>query len=99
MLGIGARWVRSKGKRPMTRLSILAGAGVLLLATPALAFHCPTDAAAIDQALSALELSDEVEAEARALRDQGMELHEAGNHADSGNTLAEAMRLILTNVE
>lgn len=83
----------------MTRLSILAGAGALLLATPAFAFHCPMDAAAIDHALGTLELSEEVETQAQALRDQGMEQHEAGNHADAVNTLAEAMRLILNNVE
>ena len=82
----------------MTRVGLLAAAAVLV-ATPAFAFHCPMDAAAIDEALAALELGEEVESQAQALRDQGMEQHEAGNHAEAVNTLSEAMRLILTNVE
>ena len=82
----------------MTRVGLLAGAAILV-ATPAFAFHCPMDAAAIDEALAALELGEEVESQAQALRDQGMEQHEAGNHAEAVNTLSEAMRLILTNVE
>lgn len=82
----------------MTRIGLLAGAAVLI-ATPAFAFHCPSDAAAIDQGLAALDLGDEVESQVQALRDQGMEQHEAGNHAEAVNSLSEAMRLILTNVE
>ncbi len=82
----------------MTRLSILA-AGAVLIATPALAGHCPADAAAIDNALAGLEVSDDVRAEVQTLRDQGMEMHEAGNHADAEGTLAQAMRLLLNSVE
>ena len=83
----------------MTKLSALAAAAAILVATPAFAFHCPMDAAAIDEALAALELGEEVESEAQALRDQGMEQHEAGNHTEAVNTLSESMRLILTNIE
>lgn len=83
----------------MTKLTLLAGAAVLLLATPALAFHCPKDAAAIDSGLAALTVSDEVKAEVQTLRDQGMEMHEAGNHDDAEDTLSEGMRLLLNSVE
>lgn len=83
----------------MTRLGILAGAVALLAATPALAFHCPKDAAAIDHALAALDVGEDVEAQAQALRDQGMQQHEAGNHAEAANSLSEAMRLLLMSVE
>ena len=78
---------------------ILAGAAALLLASPAYAMHCPQDAAAIDHALGALEVSDEVRAEVQALRDEGMELHEAGNHEESEDTLSEAMRTLLQAAE
>lgn len=83
----------------MTRFGVLVGAAALLVATPAFAFHCPKDAAAIDHALGVLEVSDEVKAEARTLRDQGMEQHEAGNHAEAVDSLTAAMRLLLTSVE
>lgn len=83
----------------MTRLGLLAGAAALLIATPAFAFHCPRDAAAIDHALGVLAVSDEVKADAQALRDQGVAQHEAGNHEDAQTTLAEAMRLLLMSVE
>lgn len=83
----------------MTRFGVLTGAAALLVATPAFAFHCPTDAAAIDHALGVLEVSDEVKAEAKELRDQGMQQHEAGNHPEGLNSLTAAMRLLLTSVE
>ena len=83
----------------MTRLGMLTGAAALFVATPALAFHCPKDAAAIDHALGVLEVSDEVKAEAMDLRDQGMQQHEAGNHAEAVDSLTAAMRLLLTSVE
>ena len=78
---------------------LLAGAAALLIASPAFAMHCPQDAAAIDHALSVMEVSDEVRAEVQALRDRGMELHEAGNHEESEDTLSEAMRTLLQSVE
>ena len=83
----------------MTRLKLATAAAAILVATPAFAFHCPKDAAAIDHGLDALAVSDEVKAEVQALRDQGMAEHEAGNHAEAVNALSEAMRLLLTSVE
>ena len=83
----------------MIKLSLLAGATALLIATPAYAFHCPKDAAAIDHALGVLAVSDEIKSEVLSLRDQGMEQHQAGNHSDAVNTLSEAMRKLLLSVE
>ena len=83
----------------MISRSILAGAAALLVAGPAYAFHCPMDAAAIDHALGVLDVSDEVKSQVQALRDEGMEQHEAGNHEDAVNTLSEAMRTLLMAVE
>jgi hypothetical protein len=62
---------------------------------PAFAGHCPKDAAAIDAALEKMTLSDEVRVEVVALRDQGMALHEQGDHAASEAALADAMRRLL----
>jgi hypothetical protein len=80
----------------MIRTSLSALAVIALLATPALAFHCPQDAAAIDHALAArADLPDAERAEIQALRDQGMEQHGAGDHDEAQRTLAEAMRRLL----
>lgn len=79
----------------MIRRMFLAAAATLLLATPALAGHCPKDAAAIDAYLAKASVSDTLKAEVTALKDKGMELHNAGNHAESEATLAEAMRMLL----
>jgi hypothetical protein len=82
----------------MTRITAAAVAALFLMSASALANHCPQDAAAIDAALAKVEISDEVRAEVVALRDQGMELHEAGNHEESERVLAEAMRTLLTAI-
>ncbi len=80
----------------MIRATALAAAAALL-AAPAFASHCPMDAEAIDAGLAAIEVSDEVRTEVETLRDQGMEQHEAGDHAAAEATLAEAMRLLLNS--
>ena len=82
----------------MYRITLPALALVALATAPALAGHCPRDAAAIDAALAKVTISDEVRTEVTTLRDRGMELHEAGNHDESQATLAEAMRLILNSL-
>lgn len=68
------------------------------LATPTLAGHCPADAKAIDHALSVLNVADDVRAQVVALKEKGMALHNSGSHADSENTLSEAMRILLNAV-
>lgn len=76
----------------MIRTTLSALALLAFASTPALANHCPQDAAAIDHALSVSSLSDGDKAEIQSLRDQGMAAHEAGNHAESEALLADAMR-------
>lgn len=83
----------------MIKRTLLAGAAALLIATPAYAFHCPKDAEAIDQGLNTLNVSDEVKSEVMSLRDKGLEQHEAGNHKEAVDTLAEGMRMLLTNAK
>jgi hypothetical protein len=78
--------------------SLLAAAVVLAFATPALAFHCPADVKAIDNALPKANLSAAQKAEVKALRDEGEALHTAGAHKESVGKLAEAMRIILNNM-
>ena len=80
----------------MLKKIALATALLGFLATPALAGHCPADAAAIDAALAkATNLDAGQKAEITALRDEGMALHNAGDHRASEAKLAEAMRKIL----
>ena len=79
----------------MIRTSLLAIAALALLAAPALAAHCPKDAAAIEQALMTSSLGDAEKAEVEALKTQGMEQHAAGNHREAEALLADAMRRLL----
>jgi hypothetical protein len=66
-----------------------------MLATPAFAFQCPSDIAAIDAALAASpDLSQEQIAEVTALRDEGEALHQAGDHQASVDTLAQAKEIL-----
>lgn len=78
--------------------SLLAGAIVIMLSTPALAFHCPLDAAAIDNALSKMQLDDDTRTQVQSLRDGGVAVHEAGNHKEAVDKLAEAMRIPLQSM-
>jgi hypothetical protein len=80
----------------MIRTSLSVFAVLALLATPSVAAYCPLNAEAIDHALAArADLPESERAEIQALRDQGMQQHEAGDHRASEATLAEAMRLLL----
>jgi len=62
--------------------------------TPALAFQCPGDMAKIDAALETAELSEADMAKVMELRARGEELHSAGQHQQSVDTLAEAMEIL-----
>lgn len=57
--------------------------------SPAFANHCPKDIAKIDAALA-----QQSNAEAKALRDKGEELHKAGQHAASLEALHQAMAIL-----
>ncbi|HMB75301.1 MAG TPA: hypothetical protein VKN76_02790 [Kiloniellaceae bacterium] len=65
-----------------------------LLATPAYAFHCPADIAQIDAALPNAELSEEEQAMVIELRNQGEDMHNAGQHQEAVDTLAQAKEIL-----
>jgi hypothetical protein len=69
------------------------------ISTVSFAGHCPVDAKAIDEGLAKASLSDEIKADIASLRDKGMSEHKAGNHGTAEKSLAEAMRMLLTNME
>jgi hypothetical protein len=82
----------------MLRSILVALSIIALTSVPALARHCPQDAAAINAALEDVTVSEEVQAQVIELRDAGMASHEAGNHDEAEATLAEAMRLLLNSL-
>ena len=74
---------------------LLAALALGFLATPAFAFHCPADMAKIDAALAANPpLSAEQLAEVQRLRAEGESYHQAGQHQESVDTLAQAMEIL-----
>ena len=66
----------------------------LALAGPAFAFQCPSDVAKIDAALQTASLTDEQKAQVMQLRDEGERLHQAGQHQQSVDTLAQAKEIL-----
>lgn len=78
----------------MLKKSLITAAALTFIAAPAFAFQCPADMAQIDAALETASLTSEQEAEVRALRAQGEELHEAGQHQESVDTLAQAKAIL-----
>lgn len=77
------------------RSKVLTGVFVLAMSTGAWAFHCPADMAKIDEALAQnSELTSEQMAEITSLRAEGEELHNAGKHQESVDTLAKAMEIL-----
>jgi hypothetical protein len=75
--------------------AILAGAVTFLLAAPAFAFGCPGLMAQVDAALAANpSLSAEQLAQVQALRAEGEAQHAAGQHAQSMETLNQALEIL-----
>ncbi|MEE4236767.1 MAG: hypothetical protein V2I51_08600 [Anderseniella sp.] len=64
------------------------------LCSPAFASQCPSDMSKIDAAMQTAQLSDEEKAKVTELRAKGEELHAAGNHAESVETLGEAKTIL-----
>ena len=61
----------------------------------AFAFHCPADMKKIDEALAKNpQLSAEQMADVKKWRAEGEELHKAGKHQESIDTLAKAMAVL-----
>jgi hypothetical protein len=74
----------------MKRLLVTAAA-VVALTAPAFANHCPKDMAAIDAALAkSPKLSDTQMSQVKKLRAEGEDLHKAGKHKESVETLQKA---------
>jgi hypothetical protein len=83
----------------MPKLLTIIIAAIALSTLPAAARHCPKDAQAIDAAITKIKLADADKTKVLELKKQGLELHNAGKHADAEGVLAEAMRILLTNVK
>lgn len=79
----------------MTRTMSLATAAFFALAAPALAAHCPADAKAIEAGLSKTTLGAAEKTAISTMKDQGLQLHGAGDHRASEKVLADAMRRLL----
>jgi hypothetical protein len=78
----------------MKRLFALATA-LLFASGTALAFHCPKDMKAIDDAMAKKPKLTEAQAkEVKAARAKGEELHKAGKHQESVDELAKAMKIL-----
>ncbi len=77
----------------MTRVFIIAIA-LSLGAGPAFAFHCPQDMAKIDAAMKTAQLSAADKTKVSDYRKRGEELHKAGKHQESVDTLAKAMAVL-----
>jgi len=61
----------------------------------ALAFHCPADMKKIDEAMAKNpQLSADDSANVKKWRAEGEELHKAGKHQESIDTLAKAMKVL-----
>jgi hypothetical protein len=72
----------------------LIAAALALASGSALAFHCPQDMKAIDEAMPKAKLSDAQSAEVKKLRAEGETLHKAGKHQESVDTLAKAKKIL-----
>jgi len=86
--------VEGADKIPAQGGAIFASNHASFLATPALAGQCPMDMAKIDAAMSEASLSESEMATVMELRTLGEEQHEAGDHAESVATLAEAKDIL-----
>jgi hypothetical protein len=75
------------------RVAIVA-ATLALASGSAVAFHCPADMQAIDEALPKAKLSDTQSAEVKKLRAECETLHKAGKHQESVDTLGKARKIL-----
>lgn len=77
------------------RLRTLIAAVMFAIASSAYAMHCPMDMKKIDEALAKKpNISTEKLAEVKKLRAEGEELHKAGKHQESVDTLGKAMAIL-----
>jgi hypothetical protein len=78
----------------MRLTTAVIAAALALASSSALAFHCPADMKAIDDALPKAKLSDAQSAEVKKLRAEGETLHKAGKHQESVDTLGKAKKIL-----
>lgn len=73
---------------------LLLGAALAFASASALAFHCPKDMKAIDEALPKAKLSAMQKQEVQKLRADGEAAHKAGRHAESVEHLGKARKIL-----
>lgn len=79
----------------MLKRSLAVAALLALVASPALARHCPKDMAEIDKVLAGMPMIDADKlAEVRKLRAEGEAQHKAGDHPSSEATLDKAKKIL-----
>lgn len=81
----------------MKKLLTAAATAVMIagLSAPAMAAHCPKDMKAIDAALAKNpKLSADQMSKVKSLRAKGEELHKAGKHKESVESLGQAMGIL-----
>lgn len=77
------------------KLKTALAAALFVASSAAWAFHCPADMAKIDEALAKNpELSAEQMEQVQQWRAEGEELHAAGKHQESVDTLTKAMEVL-----
>ena len=77
-------------KRPLALATAL-----LFASTTALAFHCPKDMKAIDEALAKNpKLTEAQMKEVKSLRAKGEDAHKAGKHQEAVDDLGKAMKIL-----
>jgi hypothetical protein len=70
-------------------------AALVLASASAFAFHCPADMKKIDAALAkSPKLTAQQAADVKKFRADGEALHKAGQHRESVDTLAKAMKIL-----
>ena len=78
----------------MKRMSALAAA-LMFASTTALAFHCPKDMKAIDEALAKNpKMSEAKLKEVKSLRASGEAAHKSGKHKEAVDDLAKAKKIL-----
>lgn len=80
-------------KRLMTGMGIF-GIALALIASPALAFRCPTLIKQADDAMAAMRADDTKLKEAKKLTAEAQRLHDGGRHAESVKKAEEALALL-----
>lgn len=74
--------------------SIVLASALALASNTAFAFTCPKEMKAIDAALPKAKLTDTQMSEVKKLRAEGENLHKAGKHQESLDTLGKAKKIL-----